>query len=301
MTKKIFEEVRALIGSDKIHEAFLTVKHLELNQEYLNDLILLENQLNNWEHRFRMNIGTTDTERNRITYGLLATLSKIEGSNQKSTKNHKQYEVESLLERTFHKLAELESPSNQTEHILKQLERSNPERYKQLKNLSIQLKKNQNLPNNIDNIIQFFGRQLGSVEQLTEHDANIIIQLLLKNPATLIATLNDKRHKEASIGLLEKQIAALKAKYEKIKIAGIASIAGALSTALFFNTANESVFGKGYDENAYNMNGYDPDGFNRSGFDRNGQHFLGEELSPEDFDDSNHDDNDDFDDEIDAD
>lgn len=297
--KELLEKIRQLIGNNQIQEAFLLTKNIDLTRDFLDDLILLENQFNHWEHSSRINIGATDARRNRITYGFLATLSKIEESFHKSIKTRQQYEIEALLEGKYQKIAKLEEPSNRTETILKTLEKHSPTRYDQLKNLSIQLKKNHDLPKNIDAIVQFFGRQLSSIENITESDVNLLTQALINQPEMVLIILNEKRHKEASIKLLEKQIEDLKVKYEKIKIAGLASLLGAFVSALIFKKSDESVFGKKYNSDGYDLNGYDPDGFNESGFSKNGSHFLGKESLPEDYKYSAMDQNDDFDDDTD--
>jgi hypothetical protein len=125
-------------------------------------------------------------------------------------------------------------------------------------------------------------QSVGATEAFSASALQLFSQLLSSNPGALLGLLNERRHKESEIKVLEQQIAQYKLRYEKIKTAGFAGLAGVFLGAAFSSLSGLSIFGHRYDQHGYDLKGFDADGFNKYGFNVHGNHFI-EGYSVSDF------------------
>jgi hypothetical protein len=272
--KGVFEQVRALIAADDLPAAFAMVKVLFEGTSERDQVILLEAQYSHWERLHKIDWEYPTTDRNRLSYAFLTLLTEMELRISPGIVKQKQLEIERMLERSFSQMAVLEKPFAQTDELLCKLQSTSPALFNQLKGLSAELYRTNGKMADAAALIQFWLQSVAATGAFSASAQQLFSHLLSSNPGALLSLMNERRHKESEIKVLEKQIEQYKLRYEKIKTAGIAGLAGVFLGAAFSNWSGLSIFGHRYDQHGYDLKGFDADGFNKCGFNVHGHHFI---------------------------
>ena len=106
-----FNKIRELIIKNHIEEA-LQLLHDSVEIEFRTDVILLMSQFSNWEDNYRLNLGASMEERNRIIYATLHLVSQLEKESKKGLEAKRVQSlayVEADLAKGYEKLASLKS------------------------------------------------------------------------------------------------------------------------------------------------------------------------------------------------
>ena len=280
--KGVFEQVRTLIAADDLPAAFSMVKVLFEGSGERDQVILLEAQYSHWERQNQVDRDYPTTDRNRLSYALLTLLTEMELRISPGILKQKQMEIERMLERAFSQMALLEKPFAQTDELLCKLQTTRPALFNQLKGLAAELYRTNGKMADAAALIQFWVQSVAATGAFSASALQLFSQLLSSNPGALLGLLNERRHKESEIKVLEQQIAQYKLRYEKIKTAGFAGLAGVFLGAAFSSLSGISIFGNRYDQHGYDLKGFDADGFNKYGFNVHGHHFI-EGYSVSDF------------------
>lgn len=103
----MYSQIRQDIISGNLSTAFQQLDNFD--SEYKNDIQLIWFQYNEWERKKNLNLGADSVEINRIIYGLLNTVSKIEKTSSHNGQVSEELQMyESKLEEGYQKLQQLE-------------------------------------------------------------------------------------------------------------------------------------------------------------------------------------------------
>lgn len=269
-----FEEVRQLIAEDRLREAFAIARQHLPDVEGRDTVFLLEGQLTHWEKRFESGQTDSTSERNRIAFGFLGLWSEYEQRITPSLLNAQRRLFEERLELSYAKIADLEQPKTSTEAVIDRLATKSPERLAQLQALLPLFI--QAMPDNGQSLalLDFWTGIVTNTGVLSAQDARLLSRLASTGPQALLQQLNERRHRDACIRVLEDRIARERDRYARIGTAGVAMLLGYWLSNLLADDPARRPFGRHFNAQGYDRHGYDPDGFNHSGEDESGHHFL---------------------------